>query len=243
MTAVSDSRPAAPPATPLLEVSELTAGYAGREVVVQTSLEVRAGEVVVLLGPNGAGKTTLLEAISGRIAAMNGSVRIGGAPAARRYHLRVRSGLAYIPERRSVFGSLTVAENLRVGGAKMDAALELFPELTDHLSRKAGVLSGGQQQMLTLARAVASSPSVILADEVSLGLSPVAVDRLHRAFQEIATSRQIGVLLVEQHVRKALEIADRGYVMSRGQIVMSGPAQAIGSEAGRLERAYLGETR
>jgi branched-chain amino acid transport system ATP-binding protein len=179
------------PAGPLLAVRDLTAGYAGREVVIKTSLEVHAGEVVVLLGPNGAGKTTLLDAVVGRIAAMGGDVRICGAPAAKRFHLRIRSGLAYIPERRSVFGSLTVAENLRIGGGEITDALELFPELESHLSRKAGVLSGGQQQMLTLARAIAGSPSVLLADEVSLGLSPVAVDRLHQAFRDIAVTRQI----------------------------------------------------
>jgi len=228
-------------AAPLLEVSGLTVGYAGRQVVVDTSLQVHAGEVVVLLGPNGAGKTTLLDAIAGLITAMDGSIRIRGQAAARRYHHRARGGLAYIPERRSVFGSLTVAENLKVGGGKRAAALELFPELEDHLARKAGVLSGGQQQMLMLARAMAGAPSVLIADEVSLGLAPLAVDRLHRAFREIAVTRQIGVLLVEQHIRKALEVADRGYVLSRGRIAMAGPAREIGSDLTRLEHAYLGE--
>jgi branched-chain amino acid transport system ATP-binding protein len=231
----------APPAAPLLTVRDLTAGYSGREVVVKTSLDVHGGEVVALLGPNGAGKTTLLEAIVGRVAAMSGDITICGARAARRYHQRIRSGLAYIPERRSVFGSLTVAENLRIGGGQVHDALQLFPELESHLSRKAGVLSGGQQQMLTLARAIAGSPSVLLADEVSLGLSPVAVDRQHRAFREIAVTRQVGVLLVEQHVRKALEVADRGYVLSRGRIVLDGPAHVIGSDLSRLEHAYLGQ--
>jgi branched-chain amino acid transport system ATP-binding protein len=136
MTAVSNGAQTA--AVPLLEVSGLTAGYAGRQVVVDISLEVHAGEVVVLLGPNGAGKTTLLEAIAGLVTTMGGTISICGQPAARRYHHRVRSGLAYIPERRSVFGSLTVAENLKVGGGKVAGALELFPELEDHLGRKAG---------------------------------------------------------------------------------------------------------
>jgi branched-chain amino acid transport system ATP-binding protein len=228
---------------PLLDVSGLTAGYAGRQVVVDASVQVRAGEVVVLLGPNGAGKTTLLNAIAGLITAMAGEVRICGQPAAKQFHHRVRGGLGYIPERRSVFGSLTVAENLKVGGGKVASALELFPELEAHLGRKAGVLSGGQQQMLTLARALAASPRVLIADEVSLGLSPVAVDRLHQAFREISVTRGIGVLLVEQHIRKALELADRGYVLSQGRIAMAGPAQEISSDLTRLEHAYLGERR
>jgi branched-chain amino acid transport system ATP-binding protein len=228
-------------AVPLLDVSGLTAGYAGRQVVVDTSVKVHAGEVVVLLGPNGAGKTTLLNAIAGLIAAMAGEVRICGQPAARRFHQRIRSGLGYIPERRSVFGSLTVAENLKIGGGELASALELFPELETHLQRKAGVLSGGQQQMLTLARALAASPKVLIADEVSLGLSPVAVDRLHRAFREVSAARGIGVLLVEQHIRKALELADRGYVLSQGRIAMAGAASEIGSDLTRLENAYLGE--
>jgi branched-chain amino acid transport system ATP-binding protein len=238
MTAVGNGAQAE---VPPLDVRGLTAGYAGRQVVVGTSLNVHAGEVVVLLGPNGAGKTTLLEAIAGLVTAMAGTISICGRPAARQYHHRVRSGLAYIPERRSVFGSLTVAENLKVGGGEITRALELFPELEDHLGRKAGVLSGGQQQMLMLARAMAGSPSVLIADEVSLGLSPVAVDRLHRAFRDIAVGRGIAVLVVEQHIRKALELADRGYVLSRGRIAMAGAAHEIGSDLTRLEHAYLGE--
>jgi branched-chain amino acid transport system ATP-binding protein len=233
----------AQPGVPLLDVSGLTAGYSGRQVVIDTSIQVRAGEVVVLLGPNGAGKTTLLNAIAGLIATMAGEISICGQPAAKRFHQRIRGGLGYIPERRSVFGNLTVAENLKVGGGKVASALELFPELEGHLNRKAGVLSGGQQQMLTLARALAAAPKVLIADEVSLGLSPVAVDRLHQAFREISLARGIGVLLVEQHIRKALELADRGYVLSRGRIAMAGPAQEIGSDLPRLEHAYLGEGR
>jgi branched-chain amino acid transport system ATP-binding protein len=223
---------------PVIEARGLSAGYGGIAAVRDLSLAVEPGEVVALLGPNGAGKTTTLRALSGALAPSAGEVRWDDAPTRRPLHRRARGGLSYVPEARSVFMGLTVAENLRVGTGSRDDALELFPELAPQMARKAGLLSGGQQQMLTLARALASRPRALLADELSLGLAPLVVKRLLTAVRE-AADRGVGVLLVEQHVRQALTIADRVYVLQRGKIAITGSSAEVAGRLDEIERTYL----
>jgi branched-chain amino acid transport system ATP-binding protein len=222
----------------LLEARGLVAGYGDLAAVRELDLEVRAGEVVALLGPNGAGKTTTLSTLAGVLPALGGEVRWKGTPTKEPLHRRARAGLAYVPEERSVFMDLTTAENLRVGDGNTARALELFPELRDHLKRKAGLLSGGQQQMLTLARALARDPEVLLCDEISLGLAPVIVPRLFGAVRE-AAARGIGVLMVEQHARDALDCADRVYVLRRGRIALEGSTADVRNRVDELEEHYL----
>jgi branched-chain amino acid transport system ATP-binding protein len=224
--------------TTLLEARGLSAGYGSLAAVRDLDLQVDEGEVVALLGPNGAGKTTTLRALAGALDLLGGEVRWKGAATRSPLYRRARRGLAYVPEERSVFMGLTAAENLRVGDGPPARALELFPELTPHLKRKAGLLSGGQQQILTLARALASNPTVLLADELSLGLAPIVVTRLLQAVRE-AASRGIGVLLVEQHARQALNVADRVYVLQRGRIALEGTAAEIRDRLGEVEQTYL----
>jgi branched-chain amino acid transport system ATP-binding protein len=216
----------------------MSAGYHGHPVVHDVDLEVHAGEVVALLGPNGAGKTTTLMTLAGAFPAISGEVVFDGHRTKAPLHRRARRGLGIVTEERSIFPQLTTAENLRVGRCDVEAALEFFPELSPLLRRRAGLLSGGEQQMLTLARALARKPRLMLADELSLGLAPLMVTRLLQAVRHAADTTGVGVLLVEQHVRQALRVADRVYVLRRGSIVLQGKADEV---AGRLEEAYFAE--
>jgi branched-chain amino acid transport system ATP-binding protein len=229
---------AAPAATTVLEARGLSAGYGSLAAVRDLDLHVDAGEIVALLGPNGAGKTTTLRTLAGALAPLGGEVVWKGRATRNPLHRRARQGLAFVPEERSVFMGMTAAENLRVGNGPADRALELFPELRPHLKRRAGLLSGGQQQILTLARALASSPDVLLADELSLGLAPLLVARLLEAVRE-AAARGIGVLLVEQHAQQALSVADRVYVLQRGRVALEGRAADIRGRLDELEQTYL----
>jgi branched-chain amino acid transport system ATP-binding protein len=241
MTAVTEPTPtpdATSPDTPLLEARNLSAGYGSLAAVRDLDIEVRAGEVVTLLGPNGAGKSTTLRTLAGALTPLAGEVRWKGVATRAPLHRRARAGLAFVPEERSVFMGLTAAENLRVGNGPATKALELFPELEPHLKRKTGLLSGGQQQILTLARALATDPEVLLADELSLGLAPMVVTRLLGAVRE-AAERGVGVLLVEQHARQALAVADRVYVLQRGRVALSGSADEILGRLDEVERTYL----
>jgi branched-chain amino acid transport system ATP-binding protein len=224
--------------TALLEARGLVAGYGDLAAVREIDLEVNAGEVVALLGPNGAGKTTTLGTLAGALPMLDGEVRWKGTPTTDPLHKRARAGLAYVPEERSVFMDLTTIENLKVGDGDPARALELFPELQSHLKRKAGLLSGGQQQMLTLARALAQDPDVLLCDEISLGLAPVIVPRLLGAVRE-AASRGVGVLMVEQHARVALDSADRVYVLRRGRIALEGTTDEVRGRLDEIEEHYL----
>ncbi len=226
---------------PLLECVGLHAGYGGRAVVRDLDLDVGSGEVIALLGPNGAGKTTTLLTLSGDLAPISGTISFAGDAARRPLFKRARQGMALVTEERSVFMGLTTADNLRLGGVSREAAVDMFPELEPLMKRSAGLLSGGEQQMLTLARALGRSPQVLLADELSLGLAPLVVERMLRAVRTAATERGVGVLLVEQHVKRALEIADRVYVMQRGRIVLSGTPAEIGGQLDDLQSAYLAE--
>ncbi|WP_019876599.1 ABC transporter ATP-binding protein [Sporichthya polymorpha] len=224
--------------TAVLEAHDLAAGYGSTVVVRDLNLAVSPGEVVALLGPNGAGKTTTLMTLAGAQAPLRGEVRVDGAATTAPLHRRARSGLGLVTETRSVLMTLTVAQNLAVAKVSKDRALELFPELREHLNRRVGDLSGGQQQMLALARALAGGPRVLLADELSLGLAPMVVDRLLGAVRAAADDG-VAVLLVEQHVRKVLAVADRVLVMQRGRIEMSGTADEIGSQLVAVQQRYL----
>ena len=222
----------------VLAARGLSAGYGGAPVVRALDIEVRAGEVVVLLGPNGAGKTTTLLTLAGALTPHAGEVHVAGSPSTASLHRRARGGLSLVPEDRSVIMSLTVRENLRVGRCDPALALATFPELTEHLDRRAGLLSGGQQQMVTLARALARRPTVLLADELSLGLAPQVVTRLLTAVRAAADDG-LAVLLVEQHVRSALTIADRVHVLRHGRLAWSGTAAEAEANRDAVASAYL----
>lgn len=235
--------------TRLLDIQNLSSGYSGVPVVRGLNLHVDAGEVVALLGPNGAGKTTTLLTTSGLLKVLEGSVDVLGEPTTfGAPHKTARRGLAHVPEDRSLFFGLTVQENLRLGlrGSRSDQAagyeraLELLPALRPLMNRRAGLLSGGEQQMLAMARALVSGPKLLLVDEMSLGLAPIIVERLLPIVRDIADQTGAGVLIVEQHVHLALEVADRAYVMSHGEIVLQGAASELMERQDLLEASYLG---
>ena len=222
----------------LIAAASLSAGYGGQPVLKDLSLEVRAGEVVALLGANGAGKSTTLLALSGVLAPLAGSVTWLGSKNRKRLYLRAREGLGFVPEARSVIGSLSTLENLRLGRGDPEAAIELLPELKPLLRRRAGLLSGGEQQFLMLGRILAARPKLLLADEMSLGLAPLLVKRLLGAVREAADGG-VGVLIVEQQVRNVLAVADRGYVLRRGSIQMEGTAAELMGRLDEIEASYL----
>jgi branched-chain amino acid transport system ATP-binding protein len=244
--------PASNASTPghALVLKELSSGYRGVPVVRELNLEVRPGEVVALLGPNGAGKTTTLETIAGLNRPISGTVdlsgeTISGVPA----HLLARRGLALVPEGRALFPGLTVREHLRLAvgrgrkvGSHEDELLEMLPELRKCLGRKAGLLSGGEQQMLAVGRALVTRPRLLLVDEMSLGLAPVVVERLIPILRRAADELGASVLFVEQHVALALEVADRAYVLTHGRIRLEGAAAELRERRELLAASYLGET-
>jgi ABC-type branched-subunit amino acid transport system ATPase component/branched-subunit amino acid ABC-type transport system permease component len=239
-----ERRPAVPAAAavrregPLLEARGLSAGYGDLAAVRDLDLEVRPGEVVALLGPNGAGKTTTLLTLAGELPPLAGEVVWLGQTRSRPLHRRVRQGLAFVPEDRGVTMSLSAGANLRLGPGDRDQALDLFPELKPLLRRRTGLCSGGEQQILSLARALARDPKVLLADELSLGLAPLVVRRLLEAVRA-AADRGVGVLLVEQHARDALDLADRVYVLRRGRVEVQGTGAEVLGRLDELEDAYL----
>jgi branched-chain amino acid transport system ATP-binding protein len=222
----------------MLAVRGLTVGYGDVPVVRGIDLQVGAGELVALLGPNGAGKTTTMLALGGVLEA-SGEVRLDGRPLRGPLERRVRRGLGFITEERAVFRRLSTRTNLSLGPAGLDGALALFPELERLLDRPAGLLSGGEQQMVVLARALAAEPRLLLVDELSLGLAPLIVQRLLDTLRR-ATERGTGVLLVEQHARQALAIADRAYVLRRGAIELEGTGEELRDRLDEIERSYLG---
>ena len=229
-----------------LRVTQLTAGYGRAPALHGISLHVEAGELVALLGANGAGKTTTMFSIAGQLTPMSGQIEILGKPArGLRPHQVARLGVALVPENRGIFSQLTVAENLRLRlrsgkPAARDEVFDHFPALQPLTRRKAGLLSGGEQQMLGLGCALVSSPKLLLIDELSHGLAPVVLDRLLPVLRTIAAQRQLAVLLVEQHVTAALRVADRAYVLSRGRVVTAGSAAELRAQADVLEASYLG---
>jgi branched-chain amino acid transport system ATP-binding protein len=234
----------------LLRVEDLHAGYGPIEVLKGISLEVREGEIVTLLGANGAGKTSTLRCLSGCNRPRQGRVTfagrdIHGLPA----HEVVRLGLVHAPEGRRIFPRLTVLENLRMGaythtdhgGVESDLArvFELFPVLRDRQRQAGGTLSGGEQQMLAVARALLARPRLLLLDEPSLGLAPLVVRRIFEVIGQL-NREGLSVLLVEQNARLALRLAHRGYVLETGRVTLSGPAATLRDDP-RVKNAYLGE--
>jgi branched-chain amino acid transport system ATP-binding protein len=233
----------------LLELRHVTAGYGQFTALWDVSLRVEAGETVAVVGPNGAGKTTLLRVISGVIPPRSGELRFEGEPlTGRPAHEVVARGIAHVPEGRRLFPGLTVADNLRMGAylprararyrESLDRVYALFPVLAERRHQRAGSLSGGEQQMLAIARALMSCPRLILFDEPSMGLAPVMVRRLFDLIQRV---REEGytLLIVEQNVRQVLKLADRAYLLEAGRLRMEGRGEAL-SEQEFVRKAYMG---
>jgi branched-chain amino acid transport system ATP-binding protein len=245
-----DRRPGATSANaPLLELTSVRAGYGDFQALFDISLEVRAGEIVTLIGANGAGKTTTLRVISGAVRATTGTVRFAGRDITRLpAHAMPERGISHVPEGRQLFPFMTVEENLDLGAynrrarprtrAALDEQLELFPRLKERRRQLAGTLSGGEQQMVAIARGLMAAPDLILLDEPSLGLSPKVTEEVFARIQDIGT-RGVTVLIVEQNVIDGLTISDRGYVLENGRVTMQGPAQTLLRDD-KVRAAYLG---
>jgi branched-chain amino acid transport system ATP-binding protein len=225
---------------PVLETRDLAVGYAGIAVCRGLELVVSTGEIVALVGRNGAGKTTTLHTLAGLLEPIAGQIEIGGEPATGQLHQRARAGLTLVTEERAIIHRLTVFENLRLGSGDPREALELFPELAPLRRRKAGLLSGGEQQILVLARSLAAKPRLLLIDELSFGLAPRIVRRMLDALRSAAESGT-AVLLVEQHATMALSVADRAYVLGHGRIELAGRADELRGRLAEVERSYLPE--
>ena len=236
---------------PLLDVRDLEVAYGAITALRGVSLSIAPGEVVALLGANGAGKSTLLRAISGVVRPKRGEIAFDGAPISRLPPAQiVRTGIAHSPEGRRVFPGLTVAENLRLGAAARQAPklewmadretfYDLFPVLRDRMSQTAGTLSGGEQQMLAVSRALMARPRLLLLDEPSLGVAPLIVRGLFKALASLK-AKGMTMLLVEQDVRMALSLADRAYVLRTGSVVLSGTTAALRADQDSVAAAYLG---
>jgi branched-chain amino acid transport system ATP-binding protein len=229
---------------PLLDCRGLTAGH-GRVTVVQPiDLTVNPGSVLAVLGPNGAGKTTLLSTIVGLLPSQGGEVLVGGKPVKRgRPDVAGRAGIVLVPDDRALFGALTVQENLRVAvrrNAGIDDVIDLFPALRLRRRVAAGSLSGGEQQMLAIARALVQRPRVLLIDEMSMGLAPVIVEDLLPIVRRVADETAAAVVLVEQHVGLALEVADDVVVLVHGEVALRDRSAALRTDHTRLEAAYIG---
>ena len=248
MTRISDARPG-PDRTvePVLRVSNITAGYGRSTVLRDICIDIPPGRIVALLGPNGAGKTTLLRAVAGLLRPTSGSVWLNGAEVTKSApHRRAKAGVCLIPEGRGIFRNLTVRENLRMQalpGAKgaskdgLEQVLSTFPVLRDRLGQTAGTMSGGQQQLLALARCYLTSPRVVLLDEVSMGLAPKVVDEIFAAIATLA-SGGAALVLVEQYVGRALELASSAVLLDRGTVAYAGPTRDLDEAA--VLRGYLG---
>lgn len=224
-----------------LEARNLSAGYGSTVIVRDLNLTLRKGEIVALLGPNGAGRTTTLLTLCGELPALAGEVHLNGELTRAPLYQRARAGMALVTEQKAVLMKLTVAQNLKVSRGDADYALDLFPDLRKHLNRVAGLLSGGQQQMLSLARALSRRPTILLADELSLGLGPRIVDHLLEVIRSAANDG-LAVILVEQHVHKALATADRVLVMRRGKIELSGQSAELRQDPGAFRAAYFSDS-
>ncbi|MDH3754233.1 MAG: ABC transporter ATP-binding protein [Acidimicrobiia bacterium] len=223
----------------LIQARGLSAGYGRMSVVRDVDIGVDQGEVVALIGANGAGKTTTLLALAGELTPQQGEVHFLGKVTHSPMHVRCRNGLGFVTEERSVIMNMSVADNLRLAGVGPQVAVEYFPALEAIMDRSAGLCSGGEQQMLSLARALGREPRVLLVDELSLGLAPIIVTSLLEEVRRTVDERGTGVLLVEQHIRQALAVADRVYVMERGRIVLSGSSAAVAGQLDDIEAAYL----
>ena len=240
-----------PAATPLLEVTAVSAGYGAVQALDEVSLHVMPGEIVTLIGANGAGKSTLLMTLCGDPRARSGSIRfdgeeISGLPT----HAIMRRGIAQSPEGRRIFPRMTVYENLLMGGEaltrddpgpRMQQVFALFPRLQERLAQRGGTLSGGEQQMLAIGRALMSNPRLLLLDEPSLGLAPLVVRQIFGAIRRLNRETGLTVLLVEQNANLALRLAHRGYVLVTGRITMEGTGAELLARP-EIRDAYLGET-
>ena len=235
-----------------LRVTDLSAAYEGLRVLDGVSVEVSPGEIVAVVGSNGAGKTTLLRAVSGLLTPVGGSVHLDGTDTTRMGAEQISAlGLSHVPENRLVFPSLTVEDNLALGGwnrkgdghhaRRRRAVLELFPRLGDRINLQAGAMSGGEQQMLAIARALMADPKVVVLDEPSLGLAPKVVGEIVAALATLRDERGLAVLLVEQNIRAAFSVADRAVVMERGRIIAEGTPADLADDP-RVQAAYLGGT-
>jgi branched-chain amino acid transport system ATP-binding protein len=225
----------------LLKISGLQVAYGGIQAVKGVDLEVREGELVTLIGSNGAGKTTTMKAITGGLTPLAGTVEYMGKNIAGQgaWDL-VKQGLAMVPEGRGVFARMTITENLQMGAyTRIERAFTTFPRLKERKDQLAGTMSGGEQQMLAMARALMSKPKLLLLDEPSMGLSPIMVAKIFEVVKEVS-SQGVTVLLVEQNAKLALQAADRGYVMDSGLITMSGDAKQMLNDP-KVRAAYLGE--
>jgi branched-chain amino acid transport system ATP-binding protein len=223
----------------LLRTTDLSVGYGHRAVVKGLDIHVDGGEVVVLLGANGAGKSTTLLTLAGELPPISGAVEFLGSRNPGGLARRVKLGLAFLPEEKGVFRRLTVHENLRLGRCDPEAAYESVPELRAISGRQAGLCSGGEQQIICLARAMAAKPRLFMADELSFGLAPRIVKRMLADLRR-AADEGAGVLIVEQHANQALSIADRGYVIARGRITLAGSAAELQGRLADVAEAYLG---
>jgi branched-chain amino acid transport system ATP-binding protein len=234
----------------VLELSNVRVAYGGIAAVKDVSLDVQAGEIVALIGANGAGKTSALKAVVGLVPLSGGAVRLFGQDLRNvPTHRIVARGVALVPEGRAIFGTMTVQENLLLGcfierdvkrrQERLERSIRLFPRLGERLSQDAGTLSGGEQQMLAIARALMSEPKLLLLDEPSLGLAPKLVEQIFESIVEIAGTG-IPILLVEQNTRLALETANRAYVLVTGELAFSGPAPSLRADP-RIRAAYFGE--
>jgi branched-chain amino acid transport system ATP-binding protein len=225
-----------------LETRGLTVGYGKAAVGWDLDLDVRPGEIVALLGPNGAGKTTTLLTLAGLLRPVGGTITLDGRDtASERPERLVRRGLSLVPDDRALMATLTVRETLRLVSRPAMTATELFPELGPLMDRKCGLLSGGEQQMVAIARALSSRPAMVMIDELSLGLAPLVVKRLLTALREQADTAGTAVLLVEQQVQQALAFADRAYVLVHGRVVLHESAVKLRQDQRLIESSYLGE--
>ncbi len=234
----------------MLEISDLCAGYDGVPALRSVDFRVGRGERVAILGPNGAGKTTLLKAISGTVAADSGSISfedrdlLSQAP-----HRRVEAGIVHVPQGRMIFASMTVADNLRLGShrsiardrhdERRDLVLEIFPALAGMLNRDGGALSGGQQQMLAVARGVMACPRLLMLDEPSMGLAPRAADDIFEGIARLLESETTAMIVVEQRAHEALHICDRAFVLESGEVALAATSRELLADE-RLAAAYLG---
>lgn len=231
----------------LLEVNGLSAGHDGLAVVRDLDLRVEGGEVVAMLGPNGAGKTTTLLTISGLLAPLAGTIEFEGTSiTGKRPDRLARGGIGHVPDDRGLFPGLTVAQHIEVGVGRRagteatQRTLGWFPALEPLMDRRAGLMSGGEQQMLALAQALLREPRLLMIDEMSLGLAPIVVESLLPTVRGIAEETGCGILLVEQHAAMALQVADRGIVLSHGEVVASGTAAELAADHDALLDSYLG---